>query len=144
MKRVRGKNFEIPPILATALDNWLDWVMKHAAEHALPVGTTLEERALRMLTATSGHSDPVFAALAQSERSGCGEMLNLHRQLSGLPRPHRVALVALALGKTQSFIAEEIGVRQQLVGTVIRVAVAELGQALRLLEFTRSRALPCR
>lgn len=138
--RARAPNWKPPVVLDRVIEQWLSWVTEQLREDSkIRASKTFDQQLHDHLTRRPDRAaDPCMAAIVAAESDKHTAVMALHLVLAGYPLPFRIVLVGRALGHTQNEMAEAIGIPQQKVGTVLRLAYAQLEQTVRMLAFASS------
>jgi hypothetical protein len=126
-----------------ALRQWLDWLgTVHAGggRRSAPLideaGTLYEAFAGAFGRYDGGHSDPTVNKLLGDERRCHDWPASIHAIVMDMPRHWRVCLLGAALEYSQTTIAQQLGLRQQLVSVMLGHARRTLLERLRVLART--------
>lgn len=141
-KERRPKDTPEDRLVDEALGIWAQWLREYLlprdSTHRAQLGTTFEgavedmSKAMRRL-AGAGPSDPVLRAVLADERNLTAWPKSIHALIVDLPRAQRCALLGNALGYNQGVVAEYVGVSQQRICVVLKVARRTLALQLAVL-----------
>lgn len=125
-------------ITEPALEEWINWLILERFPRSAPNPLhrvsdidAYESRQLgRVQQRNDTHSDPTEASAITSQRrqTWLAERVNVF--WNELPREHRVVVLAERLDMTQEQVGDLIGLRQQLVGVMLRRAKETIGLRL--------------
>jgi hypothetical protein len=142
--RQRARDEVDKALCREALRQWLDWLMTvHAGQgrRSAPLideaGTLYEALLGGFARRDDQHADPTLRKLLHDERLRQDWPASIHAIIMDMPQDWRVCLLGTALEYSQTYIAQKLGLRQQLVSVMLGHARRTLVERLRVLARTR-------
>jgi len=140
--RQRAREDVDKALFREALRQWLGWLMSvHAGDRRRAplideAGTLYEALSGSFGRPEGDHADPTLRKLLRDERLQQDWPASIHAIVMDMPRDWRICLLGTALEYSQSTIAQQLGLRQQLVSLMLGHARRTLLERLRVLART--------